>query len=259
MIRIPTFIALLMTLLFSPLASAVIIEGTFSGYSWDILSNNMDVTPDAKFWAANGTGWGGEFTGSFWYDTDLAGAAIIDDFGYGVSATYNGTHNWLHTTLRVHGQNIEMTSSGAGPTYSATPREQVIVTQNRESFSEQWGIFSLEYVDYNPFSGERSGYLSLNPYWQPYPFLDGLKLDQTFSLHNYPEPGYNYLGYMQFSESGVIDGIAYDGLWSGEINDFEIHVRVPEPSPLLLLCSSLLMLYWRFGRKSFRIENRYVF
>jgi len=42
--------AVLITLIFSDSASAVIIEGSFEGRMWDYWGTNMELSPEAKFW-----------------------------------------------------------------------------------------------------------------------------------------------------------------------------------------------------------------
>src|SRR5688572_21479498 len=51
-------------------ASAIIIEGSFHGRMWEWQSENMEGTPDGKFFTEENAFM--PFSGTFWYDTDLA-------------------------------------------------------------------------------------------------------------------------------------------------------------------------------------------
>ncbi len=224
----------LVVLLFANSATAVIIEGRFSGQFWDTWGQNMEGAPDGKFWA-NDTGWGGSFTGNFWYDTDKVKTVVSGEEQGREYASYSGANDFLHIFLRRNGQ--ELASSGTG-------------SINVERYTDRYGkvkeFFSFGYGEGNG-SSYRTGDISFSPYRQPIPFLDGLDLIQTFSFDGNSGYSPEYLGYMQFMNRGYINDVYYEGLVSGEINKFEIHVRVPEPSSwLLFLCAlPLLMLRHR--------------
>ena len=119
-------ITFLVALIFSSSSSAVIMEGTFSGQMWEWNSSNMEVTPEANFWSDENAFSG--FSGSFWFDTELAGPGIVKNDATGVSATYVGLHNWLHTTLTgANGGSANITSSGASGTFTPQPEEAITV------------------------------------------------------------------------------------------------------------------------------------
>ncbi len=74
--KLSNLIACLLALIFSHSTFAIIMEGTFSGNMTSLDGYNMDVTPDAKFWLPENAHQ--PFTGTFWYDTDLAGPPDIE-------------------------------------------------------------------------------------------------------------------------------------------------------------------------------------
>lgn len=216
---------LLATVLFTHSATAVIIEGSFSGRGWDASSYNMELTPDADFWA-DMSSWGNGFEGTFWYDTDLAEPPVIwEEPGYVLSAAYLGRDDMLHLTLRVNGKEKVFKTGGS-----------ITVGNYTNQYGELLEEFSLGF----------GGFVSFSPYRQPVPFLNGLSLVQNFSRDGHTHEFIEYLGYMEFLDRGYIGGTYYEGLVSGEINKFEIHVRVPEPSSLLLLLCFLPLLIWRY-------------
>ena len=235
---------LVATVFFTHFAGAVIIEGSFSGRTWDVEKHDMEGAPDAKFWE-NATSWGGYFEGSFWYDTDLAEAPVIEEYpGSGAYASYSGPHNWLHTTLRMNGEEIALTSSGKTGTFMSKPYETINLGYQVNQYGELEESFSLGYYDRVGMS-QREGFFIFSPYVKPAPFLNGFSLIQNFSSDGHTQGFIEYLGYVQFISEGQIDGIRYGGLFSGEINKFDIHVRVPEPAAWLLFLCVLPLIIWR--------------
>jgi len=151
-------IAVLIALIFSPSASAVIIEGSFDGVMWDYSLTNMDLTPDAKFWSDENIYRG--FSGNFWYDTDVAtqtGLGVVDG---DLTATYAGPHNWLHTALiAANGGTIDLTSSGSSEILSPHPVETISVTHDDDR-----DALSLFYRDYADPDHYRVGSLGFGSY-----------------------------------------------------------------------------------------------
>lgn len=232
-------LAFLITAMCSHSASAVIIEGSFSGQMWELTTSNTEVTPDAKFWDT--VSWGG-ISGTFWYDTEVAEQAIIKDEGNGVSATYAGPHNWLHTSFRYQSNNetLDLTSSGTSGTFTAHPQEQIVLGQYDDG-EGRYDRFLMSYEDTDGTSS-RKGYLHVDP---AYTFLDNLDLIQHYSLG--PREENTIVGYFEFENRGVLNGIEYSAWMVGEINNFDIHTKVPEPSVPLLFFGPLLFLLWRFN------------
>ena len=187
--------ALTIAMTFPLSAFAVIIEGSFNGQMWEFYSENIEGTPEEKFFAPENYG---GFTGTFWYDTDLAGPAVNQtDIGGFVSATYSGPRDWLHTT--VHGYNggtLELTSSGGEDPFSAKPYEEVTVgyTPNFEEEGRHDQLI-ISYDDnhiYHPrdpnvdASHYRAGSLDLEPGGA---FLKELGLIQNASANINPYGG----------------------------------------------------------------------
>jgi hypothetical protein len=232
-------IALLLTVVFSHSASAVIIEGSFGGQMWELGRSNMEVTRDAKFWDA--VSWGGIW-GTFWYDTEVAEQAIIKDEVNGVSATYAGPRNWLHTNFRYaySDEILDLTSSGQSGTVTPQPQEEIVLGQYDDG-EGRYDRFLMSYED-NDGESFRKGYFHIDPV---YTFLDNLDLMQNYSLG--PTNENTIVGYFEFENRGVLNGVEYSAWMVGEINNFDIHTKVPEPSALLLFFAPLLFLLWRFN------------
>ena len=239
-------IALLVTLIFSHCASAVIIEGSFSGKMWDYYETNMYVTPEAKFWNADENSFRG-FEGAFWYDTEVAtqtGFGVVDG---DLTATYTGPRNWLHTTLTgANGGTIDLTSSGSLDTFTSQPRENISVVHDDDR-----DLFGVYYNDDRiGMSDHRNGAFSFESYDSELFFLKDFSLIQNFSY----DGSFNVVGYVYFDTRGTLNGVDYNALLFGEINSFDIHVRqpvtVPEPSSIMLILAGLLGLFLQRFRKS---------
>jgi hypothetical protein len=235
---------------FSLSTSAVIIEGSFSGQIWEFQDTNMEGTIEGKFFADAKAS--KQFTGTFWYDTDLAtkGQQKTDAEGT-VSVTYSGPHNWLHTTVTgVNGGILELTSSGGLDTFGEKTYEEVHA-EHLPYFGEEAGHdrLLLYYGDDSriehkgSYAGLRQGNLYLEPGGV---FLNGLELIQNYST-NTDYYGGNTVGYVNFTTQGKLNGVDYFGWMAGEINEFDIHVKTPEPSSLLLFLAPLLLILSRSG------------
>jgi len=234
-------------------ASAVIIEGSFEGRMWEYQNTNMEGTADAGFFTDDNAFSG--FTGTFWYDTDLAGSAVNDtDIDGSVSATYSGPHDWLHTTVTGHdGGTLALTSSGGTETISAKPYEEISVGYYVDYYDgTQHDRLSVSYDDNFYYHVRdpnldaqtyRAGSFSLEP---AATFLNGLDLIQNASADTNSYGG-NVVGYLSFETKGKLNGVDYFGWMVGEINQFEIHVQTPEPSSLLLFLGPLLLILSRAG------------
>ncbi|RYY02625.1 MAG: hypothetical protein EOO53_13690 [Gammaproteobacteria bacterium] len=237
------FMALFITIIFSYPAAAVIIEGNFGGQMWEWQSTNMQEHPDADFFSDENAFRG--FTGTFWYDTELAGSPVLNgnmwEFA-GESAVYAGPHNWLHTTLTAaNGATLNLTQRSSLPTFTENPKETISVARY-----ENDDLISLSYDDGDWLSNaHRVGTITFQPQNS---FLNNLSLIQNYSSSSVPSDN-NVLGYIYFQDSGTLNGIDYVGWMVGEVNHFDIHVKesttVPEPSSLFLFLGPLLLILWR--------------
>jgi hypothetical protein len=243
---------LLITIFFTHPAAAVIVEGNFSGRFWDTWLINIELSPNTDFWSVE-TGWTLPFEGTFWYDTALAAPPVLVGDSYFKEASYSGPHNWLHGTLKMGGQEIAMTTGQPDPN---GPKNAEHITLSSNLYNGHDEAFGFDYGDnYYAASSGRGGGFTISPYDQPFSFLSDFSLMQNFSLDGHTVDGIQYLGYMQFAEWGVVDGVEYEGFLSGEVNKFEIRVRVPEPSSLLLFLCILPLLILRFRMVSHRFSQ----
>ncbi|MES2826422.1 MAG: PEP-CTERM sorting domain-containing protein [Pseudomonadota bacterium] len=253
MTRSNKLIVLLMTLIVSHSASAVIIEGSFNGMMWDYYETNMHVTPEAKFWNAEENAYRG-FHGTFWYDTEVAtqtGLGVVDG---DLTATYSGPHNWLHTTLvGANGGTLDLTSSGSLGTFTPQPTETISVIHNNDR-----DLFTEYYYDRGDASNYRTGSLSFDSINSDVFFLKDLSLIQDFSYSSVMAE----VGYVYFDTTGTLNGVDYTALLFGEINSFDIHVRqpvtVPEPSSIMLTLIGLLGLFIQRLLKGLGLRDIYT-
>ncbi|MES2823520.1 MAG: PEP-CTERM sorting domain-containing protein [Pseudomonadota bacterium] len=232
-------------------AFAIIMEGTFSGITGEFINENMDVTPDAKFFHENQNQYQ-PVTGSFWYDTDLSGPAY-NDYPSLDLAIYSQEYDWVHTTLvDAKGESLEITSRGKLPYFSKHPKDSIFV-QRFDDGNTFYDSLSLSYGDFSPppqdrVSGPfRTGGLQAR---SNTPILDGRGLVQNFELSselNDNKP----IGDAHFETRGVLNGVSYRGDFRVQLNEFEIHIRdsasVPEPSSLFLFLGALIFLLLRAG------------
>lgn len=233
------FIPLIFASVFSQSTLAVIIEGRFDGSMWDFGFNNMEKSPDAKFWSEENAYM--PFTGTFWYDTDLATQTSTGAADGLESAEYAGPRNWIHTTLTgYNGASIELTSNSASTALDPPPTEAIRVVNG-----DHQDVFSAYYVE-KAEQSERHGTFFLDSYYSGLDFLNDTNLVQNYSNTE----GY-MIGHVYFDNYGIRDGEHYGAMIDGEIGSFEIRVRepaaVPEPSSMSLLLGPLLVLLWRGG------------
>lgn len=241
--------ALATMLSFSPSAFALIIEGTFSGTLGQFINENMDVTPEAKFWHENENEYQ-PFTGTFWYDTDLAGAEIDSQPD---RVTYTQERDWIHITLTgANGGSVELNSRGGLPNFSKHPKDSILITKYDDG-NAIYDMLIMYYFDYQAaiYHGvtpnHRQGSLSVT---SKTPILNEFGLDQNFEYSSELNDN-KHIGGAYFQTLGVINGIRYMGDFWGHVNKFEIHAResasVPEPSSLFLFLGPLAFLFWRTG------------
>ena len=257
---------LALTFSFSKSASALIVEGTFSGTTGQFLGENMNLSPDAAFFR----GQEGEqefgfensyqpFTGTFWYDTDLVGPGISP---WSPRVTmYISDADWLHVNVvGANGASIDITSRGSAPNFSEKPNDSIYIVKELEGYVRPQEYISMFYADYGPWpyretGPHRDGTLSIS---STTAFLDGVSLIQDIEFSPEENPN-NIGGGVRLSTKGVVDGIIYEGEFSGSITRFEMHVRdavsVPEPSSLLLLLLPLGLLIWRADLLTSRVSR----
>lgn len=232
-------IPLVLAPVFSHAALALIVEGRFDGMMWDFGYYNMEFTPEAGFWSEENAF--RPFTGTFWYDTDLAtltSSGVIDGRA---TADYSGPRNWIHTILTgYNGASIELTSHSAAPSLTPPPTEAIGVTNG-----DHQDIFSAYYVEETEHSARR-GTFFLDSYYSGLDFLSDTSLVQ-----NYLNTEGYMIGHVYLDTYGTVNGMDYGAMIDGEIIGFEIHVRepaaVPEPGSLSLLLGPLLFWVWRAG------------
>lgn len=241
--------ALALTFSFSQSAFALIIEGTFSGTLGQFINENMDVTPEAKFWHENENEYQ-LFTGSFWYDTELAGTGLNNPYQPD-QVTYTQERDWVHASLvGANGGTLDLMSRGGLRNFSKHPKDSVTVGQYDDG-STLYDRLILSYFDYKPAtqhgvtSLHREGSLAIA---SKTPILDGFGLAQNFEFSS--ELNNNkHIGSVYFQTLGVLNGVRYLGDFWAQVNKFEIHTRdsvsVPEPSSLLLFLGPLVFLFWR--------------
>jgi hypothetical protein len=246
-----------LTFSFSQSAFALIVEGTFSGTTGQFFGENMNLSPDAAFFR----GQEGEqefdfdfensfqpFTGNFWYDTDIVGPGISP---WSPTVTmYISDADWLHVNVvGANGASIAITSRGNAPTFSEKPNHSIYIVKEGEGSRYQESM-SMFYGDYGPWpyretGPNRDGALVIS---STIPFLNGISLIQDIEFSPEENPN-NVRGGVRLSTKGVVDGVIYEGEFSGSVNKFEMHIRdsvaVPEPSSLILLLLPLAFLTLR--------------
>jgi hypothetical protein len=243
---------LALTFSLSQSASALIIEGTFSGTTGQFFGENMHIAPDANFFRGQDFQFENEyqpFTGTFWYDTDIVGPGISP---WSPRVTmYISDADWLHVNVvGANGASIDITSRGSAPNFSEKPNDSIYIVKELEGYVRPQEYMSMFYADYGPWpyretGPHREGTLSIS---STTAFLDGVSLIQDIEFSPEENPN-NVRGGVRLSTKGVVEGVIYEGGFSGSISTFEMHVRdsvtVPEPSPILLLLLPLVFLVWR--------------
>lgn len=244
-------LALLVAIVFSNTAKAVIIEGTFYGRMWEWQSTNMENHSDADFFSHENAFRG--FTGEFWYDTALASAPVLSKEYFGESATYAGPHNWMHTSVTGHnGAVLDLTSSGSTPTLTSSQREEISVSKY-----DNMDLITLSYNDGELYGNTEPYRVGFIEFASESPFLNDLGLVQEHTTNNRD----NYvMGYIEFRTEGKQNGVEYFGWMVAQVDNFSIRIREPvtvaEPSSLMLFLGSLLFLLWRAGILSKRSDQK---
>ena len=259
--------AFALTFSFSQSAFALIVEGTFSGTTGTFFGENMNLSPDAAFFREQEGELGFEFensyqpfTGNFWYDTDIVGPGISP---WSPTVTmYISDADWLHVNVvGTNGASIDITSRGSAPKFSEKPNDSIYIVSELEGYVRPQQSMSMFYADYGPWpyretGPHRDGTLTIS---STNAFLDGVSLVQDIEFSPEENPN-NVRGGVRLSTKGVVDGIIYEGEFSGSINKFEMHVRdsvtVPEPSSLILLLLPLAFLALRMKLSSSPRRNR---
>ncbi|MDO8345402.1 MAG: hypothetical protein Q7T48_19530 [Cellvibrio sp.] len=251
-------IGCIFALVFSQSAFAIIIEGTFSGRLGSFINDNMDVTADAKFWHNNENEYQ-PFTGTFWYDTELAGPPINKERINSSLVQYIQEGDWLHTTVvGANGESLEVNSRGSSRSFSSNPIDGVSIEQYDNGLIS-YGRLTMFYDDFKGNS-HRAGSLLIVA---DTPVINGLNLTQSFQIASDLDANdqpIGSLGSIGFGTRGVKNGIHYEGQFWGSLTQFEIHPRasavVSEPSSLFLFLGPLMLLFWRAGLLSTTGQNQ---
>lgn len=239
-------IGCILALVFSQSAFALIMEGTFSGTTGSFINDNMNVTPDAKFWHENENEYQ-PFTGTFWYDTELAGPAYHESYANYDIVKHLQERDWVHTTLvGANGESLDINSGGNSRSFSKHPEDGVYI-QRYDDGNTFYDWLSMFYDDFKGNS-HRAGSLLVRT---DIPVLNGLGLVQNFQISSDIDTNNQPFGSVGFQTRGVRNGVNYEGQFWGSLTKFEIHVRapvlVPEPSSLFLFLGPLFLLFWRAG------------
>ncbi|MES2826068.1 MAG: PEP-CTERM sorting domain-containing protein [Pseudomonadota bacterium] len=241
--KLSNLIACLLALIFPHSTFAIIMEGTFSGNMASLDGYNMDVTPDAKFWLPENAHQ--PFTGTFWYDTELAGPPDIELNENFSNAQYIQERDWVHVTLvAANGASLETHSQGNLPSFSQHPTDSITIVR-QHGFGLSYDLLTMGSDDWTEGS-YRHGSLTAKA---NYPIFDGLGLVQNFQISSEIEP--TAFASVGFDTRGVLNGVDYFGTFYTQLDKFEIHARepasVPEPSSLLIFLGPLFLLFWRVG------------
>jgi hypothetical protein len=229
---------------------AVIIDGTFKGTVMEVSDNGDNDNPYFQdFFSSNLIGQ--SFTGSFWYDTDLA------PVNQGTTGQWRTTENtnWLGITFNVDGKALNPAVAPSGYTQTSTWETQNIGEIN-------WGTgihdFTQEFfgvredglaTDGTYTSSQMAGITFLDAI---IPSLSGNSLLQDFTWHDdgaYYEnwddiPGLA-LYFNDTKYSGESIGVGLAARLSEITVSPRIQAEVPEPSAIMLLGFGLIALIIR--------------
>lgn len=232
-------------------AQAIIIDGTFKGkiiYSSEYGGNN---NPDyANF--SNSNLAGSDFSGSFWYDIDLAPT----NWGtIGQSRSSENT-NWFEISFNVDGKTLSADNPTAGLSVFATSELHLIAeptafTGLRIYAAEYFGLSELTAANGGSFIHNQSAGISFLD--SIVPSLSGNGLIQNFTWYDSGGgtdwediPG---LAYYAFRDDDVVDNnVLKSASFIGRISEMTVRPRqisVPEPSALLLLGLGVMTLLIR--------------
>jgi hypothetical protein len=221
-------------------AQAIIIDGTFKG---KIISANEDGTSnspdDVDFFSSNIVD--NDFSGSFWYDIDLAPT----NWGTtGQSRSSEGT-NWFELTFYVDGKTLNSDTPPEGSTIFATSELHIIAeptafTSLRNYAAEYFGLSEMTAAtDGSLIHNQFAGISFLDSI---IPSLSGNSLFQSFTWYDTDETYNNWevipgFAFYMFRDD-VVNTPVRSAYFVGRISEMTVGPRqtsVPEPSTLLLL------------------------
>ena len=229
-------------------AQAVIIDGTFKGKVLSVSDNGDNNNPYyVDFFSENLEGSG--FTGSFWYDTELAPA----NMGSTGQWRYSENTDWFGVTFYVDGKTLNADNIPDGSTQASTLELHTISDPNgytgiRDFTTEHFGVREFVTATKEGYISEQSAGISFLE--QIIPLLNGNSLIQNFTWYDTGEhydnwddiPGLAlYFNYNSDPEQLINAGLAAR---LSEITVKPRQINVTEPSTLLLLilCGTGLLI-----------------
>jgi hypothetical protein len=221
-------------------AQAIIIDGTFKGKIFHTNEYGGNNNPDYVNFS-NSSLIGSDFSGSFWYDIDLA-PTNWGTTGQSRSSEYT---NWFELTFYVDGKTLSADNPPNGLTVFATSELHIIAeptayTGLRNYAEEHFGLSELTAANGGSFIHHQSTGISFLD--SIIPSLSGNGLIQNFTW--YDAGGGNSwedipgLAHYAFRDDDLDNNTLRYASFSGRISEITVKPRqivVTEPSDLLLL------------------------
>lgn len=232
-------------------AQAIIIDGTFKGKVLSVSDNGDNNNPYyVDFFSSNLEGT--DFSGSFWYDTDLAPA----NMGTTGQWRYSENTDWFGVTFFVDGKTLNPEDIPDGSTQASTLELHTIsdpmgYTGIRDFTTEHFGLREFVAATKEGYISEQSAGISFLD--SIIPSLDGNSLLQDFTWYDTGETYENWDDIpglaLYFNYNSDPDQLINAGLAArlSEITVKPRQLNAPEPSSLVLwlLCGIGLILRYR--------------
>lgn len=227
---------------------AVIIDGTFKGTVLSVADNGDNNDPYfVDFFSSNLVG--GNFSGSFWYDTDLAPA----NMGTNGQWRFTENTNWLGVTFNIDGKILNPAVVPIGFTPSSTLEIHNIADVNgytgvHDFNPESFGIREFVVSENNGFTSEQSTGISFLD--SIIPSLSSSTLIQDFMWHDTDAVYDNWDDIpalaLYFNHNNYPGQLIDAGL-AARITEITVVPRtaVPEPSAIMLLGLGVITLIAR--------------
>lgn len=236
-------------------ANAVIIDGTFKGTVLGVGDNGDNNNPYYQnFFSDNLVG--ENFSGSFWYDTDLAPA----NMGTNGQWRFTENTNWIGITFNIDGKTLNPNDIPAGFTQSDVWEMHNIADYNgytgiRDFVPEYFGIRKDVAATNGSYSSYQFGGISFIDNIIPY--INANSLIQDFTWHDDGKTYENWdnipgLALYNYTDDSP-DNLIYAS-FAGRLSEITVSPRsaeVPEPSAIILLGLGLVTLSLR-QRKFFK-------